>query len=280
MPSQSVKPKPFLKWCGGKSRLLPKILPKLPEKIGTYYEPFLGGGAVFFELARTKRFDRAVVGDMCPELMNAFQTVRDDVDGLIGILKQPQYKYDRKAFLDIRRADPEKLEPVVRAARTVYLNKTCFNGLYRVNSKGRFNTPFGRYENPVICDEANLRACSAALQLAELAESDFEDVCTDAGPGDAVYYDPPYLPLTKTAKFTQYTAGGFAPSDHQRLADLFKRLDERGVVQVLSNSSTAGDAAWFNDFDIEVVVGTRSVGRPDKRASVPEILVTNYSEAP
>lgn len=279
MPSQSVKPKPFLKWCGGKSRLLPKILPKLPEKIGTYYEPFLGGGAMFFELAREKRFDRAVLGDLCPELMNAFQTVRDKVDDLVRVLRQPEFRYAKEAYLEIRRADPDKLEPVVRAARTVYLNRTCFNGLYRVNRSGRFNTPFGKYDNPTICDEPNLRACSAALQLAELAESDFENVCTDAGPGDAVYYDPPYLPLSDTAKFTQYTAEGFSQPDHERLSALFRRLDSLGVAQVLSNSSSAGDANLFDGFVTEIVTGPRSVGRPDRRASVPEILVSNGSRS-
>lgn len=270
-------PKPFLKWAGGKSRLFPQIAKKLPPRIGTYYEPFLGGGAVFFELARSNRFDRAVIGDLCPELMNAFQVVRDLPEDLINALKQPQYKYGRDAFLDIRRADPDKMDPVPRAARTIYLNKTCFNGLYRVNKKGRFNTPFGKYEDPVICDEANLRACSVVLQRAELVEADFEDVCGDAGPGDAVYYDPPYLPLSKTAKFTQYTPGGFSQSDHERLVRLFKRLDEAGACQVLSNSSSAGEANWFDGFDAEVVIGSRSVGRPDKRASVPEIIVSNFS---
>jgi DNA adenine methylase len=267
-----------LKWCGGKGRLASRILAKLPARIGTYYEPFLGGGAVFFELARTRRFERAVIGDKCPELMNAFQAVRDQVDDLVRELRQSQYKYDRESFLDIRRADPDKMTPVVRAARTIYLNKTCFNGLHRVNSKGQFNTPFGRYENPVTCDEANLRACSEALQMAELAESDFENICTDAGPGDAVYYDPPYLPISNTANFTQYTSGGFAASDHLRLVETFKRLDGAGVAQVLSNSSAAGNAAWFCDFEVEVVTGTRSVGRPDKRTSVPEILVSNCAE--
>lgn len=264
-----------MKWAGGKGRMLRKILTRLPEKIGTYYEPFLGGGAVFFELAGQKRFDRAVLGDMCPELMNAFHAVRDDVDNLIGILRQPQYKYDKKAFLDLRRADPDKMDPTARAARTIYLNHTCFNGLYRVNSKGQFNTPFGKYEDPTICDEGNLRACSEALKAAELTEGDFEDVCTDAGPRDAVYYDPPYMPISKTSKFTQYTPGGFSYDDHVRLSKLFKDLDSRCVAQVLSNSSHADILALFDEFQVETVSGSRSVGRPDKRESVPEIIVDN-----
>ena len=275
MSSQILKPRPFLKWCGGKGRMLRRILSRLPEKIGTYYEPFLGGGAVFFELAGQKRFDRAVLGDMCPELMNTFQVVRDDVDTLIGILRQPQYKYDKKAFLDVRRADPDKMDPTTRAARTIYLNHTCFNGLYRVNSHGRFNTPFGKYDSPTICDEPNLRACSEALKLAELTEGDFEDVCTDAGPRDAVYLDPPYMPISKTSKFTQYTPGGFTYDDHVRLSRLFKELDDRGVSLVLSNSSHRDVLSLFDEFNVETVSGSRSVGRPDKRESVPEIMVDN-----
>jgi DNA adenine methylase len=274
----STNPKPFLKYCGGKSRLLSKILPRFPKKIGTYYEPFLGGGAVFFELAKQKRFDRAVLGDMCSELMNAFQAVRDDVDNLIAILGQPQYKYDRKAFLDIRRADPDKLDPTTRAARTIYLNRTCFNGLFRVNSKGRFNTPFGKYDNPVICDAANLRACSSVLQTVELAEGDFGDVCTDAGWGDAIYFDPPYLPISKTSNFTQYTPGGFSYADHRRLSELFKELNERDVALVLSNSHHADILGLFDGFRMETVTGSRSIGRPDKRESVPEVIVDNEEE--
>ncbi len=213
----SSKVTPFLRWAGGKRRLSHRIIAKFPTKIGTYYEPFLGGGAVFFALSKSGRFDRAVLGDLCPELMNAFQVVRDDVDSLIHVLKQPQYKYDRKAFLDIRGTDSDKLDPITRAARTIYLNKTSFNGLYRVNNKGHFNTPFGKYHDPVICDENNLRACSDALQSAELSESDFENICTDAGPGDVIYYDPPYLPISKTSSFTKYTVGGFSQIDHERL---------------------------------------------------------------
>jgi len=256
-----------------------RIISRLPQHIGTYYEPFLGGGAVFFELAASGRFDRAVLGDRCPELMNAFQAVRDDVDNLISILRQPQYVYDKKAFLDIRRADPDKMDPTTRAARTVYLNKTCFNGLFRVNSKGKFNTPFGKYDDPKICDETNLKACSEALKLAELTEGDFEDVCTDAGPGDAAYFDPPYLPISKTSNFTQYTPGGFSHSDHRRLSEFFKDLDERGVVLVLSNSHHADVLTLFDGFRMETVSGSRSVGRPDKRESVPEIIVDNKEAA-
>ena len=270
-----MKSKPFVKWAGGKGRLVSKIVAKLPDNIGTYYEPFIGGGAVFFGLANRRGFHRAVVGDKCPELMNTYQVVRDNVDALIHVLSQPQFKYEKEAYLKIRSENPDKLNPTARAARMLYLNHTCFNGLYRVNRKGQFNTPFGKYKNPIICDEANLRACSDALKPVELAEADFEDICTDAGPGDVVYYDPPYMPTSKTSSFTGYTPGGFTFDDHLRLSELFKKLDDRGVVQVLSNSSNSDVTTLFNGFNLEVMTNACSMADPDRRKSVPEILVDN-----
>jgi DNA adenine methylase len=275
----STIPRPFMKWAGGKSRMLSKILDKLPKKIGTYYEPFLGGGIVFFELARQKRFDRAVIGDKCPDLMDAYQAVRDDIDGLIDLLKQPQFVYDRQSYLNIRSMDPSCMSQTERAARIIYLNHTCFNGLYRVNRNGGFNTPFGKYVNPKIFVEENLRACSAALNMAELAETDFEDMCTDAGPGDAAYFDPPYMPTSKTSKFTQYTPNGFSYDDHVRLATLFRKLDDRGVVQALSNSANVNIPGLFFGFNMETVVNPCSMADPDRRKSVPEILVDNADAA-
>jgi DNA adenine methylase len=278
MPLQSIKP--FLKWCGGKRRLVSKISANLPAHIGTYYEPFLGGGAVFFELARQRRFDRAVIGDKCPDLMDAYQTVRDDIDGLVDLLKQPLYVYDRQSYLSIRSMDPNRMDQTERAARTIYLNHTCFNGLYRVNKSGKFNTPFGKYVNPKILDEENLRACSAALNMAELAEGDFEDICTDAGLGDAVYFDPPYMPTSKTSKFTQYTPNGFSRHDHTRLAKFFRELDGRGVSQALSNSANVDVPSMFSGFRIETIVNPCSMADPDRRKSVPEILVDNMTVEP
>jgi DNA adenine methylase len=240
---KEVKPRPFLKWAGGKHRAAAQIVAKLPDRIGTYYEPFVGGGAVFFTLAAQGRFDRAVIGDGCPELMNAYHVVRDDVDELVRTLSSSSYRYDRQTYLAIRALQPEALRPVDRAARMIYLNKTGFNGLYRVNSKGQFNTPFGKYNNPVICDEVNLRACSAALQGVDLVEGDFEDSCTDIGAGDAVYFDPPYIPTSDTSKFTNYTSLGFGEEDQRRLAAFFASLRERGACAVLTNSTAADRGA-------------------------------------
>lgn len=270
-----MTPKPFVKWAGGKGRLLNKILSRFPDRVGTYYEPFLGGGAVFFEMARQKRFDRAVLGDMCHELMNAYLIVRDDLDGLVSALSVPKYVYDKSAYLEIRKLNSSDLCPVDRAARFIYLNKTCFNGLHRVNSQGHFNTPFGKYSNPVICDEPNLRECSTVLQSVELAESDFESICSDAGPGDAIYYDPPYMPTSKTSKFTGYTPGGFSFDDQVRLAGLFRRLDSNGVSQVLSNSANEDASNLFDGFQITLMENPCSMADPDKRRRVPEIIVDN-----
>lgn len=276
--NQTIHSKPFIKWCGGKSRLIARIASKMPSHIRTYYEPFLGGGAVFFELAAQKRFDSAVLGDKCHELMNVFNVVRNEVEKLIEVLQQPTvYKYEKDTFLNMRAMDPNKMDPVSRAARTIYLNRTCYNGLYRVNTEGKFNTPFGSYKNPLICDAKNLRMCSKMMESTELVEGDFEDICTDAGPGDAIYFDPPYMPISKTSKFTQYTPGGFSYNDHVRLSNLFKELDGRGVIQVMSNSSNPNVLEMFNNFKIDTTIGPRSVGRPDKRESVPEVLIYNLS---
>jgi len=276
-PRSSRKvPYPFVKWAGGKTKMIGHILANMPAKIGTYYEPFIGGGAVFFELARQKRFDRAIIGDLNEELMNTYHMIRDDVDGLIKVLKQPRYKYQRSAYLKIRALDPNKIDALARAARFIYLNRTCFNGLYRVNQSGGFNVPFGKYTNPVICDETNLRAVSEVLVNVELAISDFDQIVEDAHPGDVVYFDPPYLPLSPTSNFTGYNEGGFSIHSHERLARTFSRLKKRRVKAILSNSSSAKSIELYSKFKIEYHIGSRVVGGPaEYRKSVSEILVVN-----
>lgn len=278
MSASRMTPRPFVKWCGGKHRAAKQIVSKLPVQIGTYYEPFVGGGAIFFALANRGRFNRAVIGDRCSELMNAYHMVRDHVEELIRTLSSSSYKYDRDVYLSIRALDPEKLRPIVRAARTIYLNKTGFNGLYRVNLKGKFNTPFGKYDSPVICDEVNLRACSAALQKAELVEGDFEDCCTDAGVGDAAYFDPPYIPTSETSKFTSYTPLGFNEDDHRRLAKFFASLHVRGACVVLTNSETRLTRELYDGFDFDMFTASQKIGGPaDYVRQFDECIVSNSS---
>ena len=234
--------RPFLKWAGGKTQLLPQLRAATPPHIQTYYEPFLGGGALFFALQREGRFERAVLTDLNDELINAFAQVRDAVGEVIAALRAHEMNYgtapQRRAdyFYDVRQ-NAQLGFPVERAARTIFLNKTCFNGLYRVNSQGEFNVPHGSYAKPTICDEDGLRAASAALQEVELRTADFECAIRDAQAGDFVYFDPPYVPVSDTSNFTAYTADLFGLGEQERLADAAAELAARGVRFLLSNSN-------------------------------------------
>ena len=231
--------KPFLKWAGGKTALLPELLKAAPERVETYYEPFLGGGALFFALQAEGRFKRAVLSDSNEELINAYIQVRDHVEQLIRALKVHQAKYrnstDRAEYFYIIRAKRLTCD-LGGAANLIFLNKTCFNGLYRVNAKGHFNVPHGRYTNPTICDERNLIAVSAVLQGVTLEVGDFAKSPASAGSGDFVYFDPPYIPLSETAYFTSYTKTDFGPSEQQRLAETAAALAHQGATVALSNS--------------------------------------------
>lgn len=231
--------RPFLKWAGGKTALLPQLLDVAPEQINTYYEPFLGGGALFFKLQEQGRFRRAVLSDSNRQLINAYIQVRDNVDKLIRALSIHQRKYlaasDRADYYYTIRG--KKLTcSLGGAANLIFLNKTCYNGLYRVNSKGQFNVPHGKYKNPTICDESNLLAASEALQGVELQVADFAHCPRRSGEGDFVYFDPPYVPLSETASFTSYTAKEFGPEEQRRLADTAMSFAGRGASVVLSNS--------------------------------------------
>lgn len=266
--------RPFLKWAGGKTQLLAEILKHTPQTIGTYYEPFLGGGALFLSLAQTGMFTSAVVNDVNGELINAWRTVRDATDDLItslrGKVNSPE-EYERT-----RVQTYEELTAVEKAARTIYLNKTAFNGLYRVNKDGRFNVPFGSYESPKICDEPNLRLLSAVLNRLSVTftEVDFVTACETAKAGDCVYFDPPYLPVSPTANFTSYTSRGFGLRDHERLAALFKQLVERGVHCIASNACTEIARALYEGFEIHEVQARRNINsKGDRRGHVKEIIV-------
>jgi DNA adenine methylase len=264
--------RPVLKWAGGKRHLLRQILDALPPRIDTYYEPFVGGGAVFFALAAENRFQRAVIADRNEDLVEVYRALRSDVAAVIRALKR--YRYDEDTYYRVRAARPRGLAQ--RAARLIYLNKTGYNGLYRVNRKGEYNVPFGRHRKPNICDEANLRSAAAALQRATVESADFEAVCGRAGPGDAVYLDPPYLPLSRTSSFAAYDRHPFGLEEHQRLASVFSQLAERGVPAVLSNSLTPQTQALFQDFEMNCVRVPRYINcRADSRGPVREILVVS-----
>lgn len=271
--------KPFLKWAGGKTALLPELLKAAPEQIETYYEPFVGGGALFFALQAQGRFKHAVLSDSNQELINAYIQVRDNVDALIRALQVHQRKYrqaeDRAEYYYTIRGKNLTCD-LGGAANLIFLNKTCYNGLYRVNSKGRFNVPHGRYANPTICAEANLRAASEALQGVELEVADFADAPHSAGEMDFVYFDPPYVPLSETAYFTSYTAKDFGPEQQTRLAVAAGSLASQGASVMLSNSGHPQVVALYESqrFNIDAVLAPRHINsRADQRGAVREYLI-------
>jgi DNA adenine methylase len=263
-----------LKWAGGKSRSLPHILAELPDRIDTYYEPFIGGAAVFFALAARGRFRRAVLNDRNKALIDVYKGIQKDVDAVIEVLEG--YRHSEEEYYRVRELDPKDLDLPERAARVIFLNKTGYNGLYRENSKGKFNVPFGRYKNPRFCDPGTLKAAAEALKGVRLSIGDFAKACKDATSKDAVYFDPPYDPVSKTANFTAYHKEDFGPTEHERLAGTFGDLAKRGVTVVLSNSDTPLTRRLFKPFRIKEVAVSRPINsNTAARGAVNELLVTS-----
>ena len=266
-------PRPVLKWAGGKRQLLPEILLRLPPRAETYYEPFVGGGAVFFALAARGAFRRAVLSDTNSELINVYRALKEDVAGVIRALEKLRDGHSTEPYDRVRARVPKS--ETGRAARVIYLNRTGFNGLYRVNSKGEFNVPIGRYVRPRIVDEKRLRAAAEALSVAEIVLEDFERVSARARRGDAVYFDPPYLPVSRTASFAEYQSTPFGFSEHERLARVFTRLASRGVACVLSNSDTPEARELFGAHRVETVSAKRAINSvASRRGAVGELLVS------
>lgn len=261
-----------MKWAGGKAGLIPQFEPLFPRRPWELYlEPFVGGGAVFFHL----RPRRAVLIDNNEELVNFYRVVRDHLEALLAALRK--HRNDRDYYYAIRALDPARLSPVERASRFLYLNKTGYNGLWRVNARGQHNVPFGRYKRPRIVDEANLRLVSRALAAAEIRLGDFTEALEYARPGCFVYLDPPYHPLSQTARFTQYTREAFGPDDQRRLAEVFRELDRRGCLVMLSNSDTPFVRELYGGYDIQVVHARRAINcRGDGRGPVAELVIRNY----
>jgi DNA adenine methylase len=274
VPSSALaRPRPFLKWAGGKGQLLPELLARLPQRFRGYHEPFVGGGAFFFELRALGRLEGAVhLTDRNPPLIDTYATVRADVEAVIRRLRR--HRNDEAEFYRVRAQDPRRLSPAARAARVIYLNRTCYNGLYRENRSGGFNVPFGRYANPALCDAENLRTVAAALRGVTLACTRYDAVVNRAEPGDLVYFDPPYQPVSATSSFTAYHRDGFGPDDQERLRDLFATLVERGVHVMLSNSDTPLVRSLYSDFAIDRVYASRAINsRADRRGKVAEVIV-------
>ncbi len=275
------KPKPFVKWVGGKRQLLKQFreLGLYPPDdfnplTNTYFEPFVGGGAVFFDLLPKK----AELSDLNAELITTYNVIKKDVDALITSLKK--HRYEKEYYLKMRAKNPKTLSDVEVASRFIFLNRTGFNGMYRVNSKGEFNVPFGRYTNPIICDEENLRKVAKVLQKVTIKEQDYKTVLKRAKKGDFVYFDPPYYPVSKTASFTSYTADSFLEKEQTELRDTFVELHKRGCFVMLSNSDTPFINKLYSGIK-GVKVSKVSAGRAinsnaTKRGKIHEVLVTNY----
>jgi DNA adenine methylase len=276
MSTQSLA-SPVLKWAGGKRRLLSQYEPHFPTEFGSYYEPFFGGGAVFFWLFNRGLFqDSVFLSDVNPELVNFYTILRDDCESLIQKLRGHHRRHDHDYYYKTRAMKQRQMKPVNRAARLMYLNRTCFNGLYRVNSKGEFNVPMGRYKNPLICDPSGLRAASSALGVASFKLGGFQQATERAQPGDLVYFDPPYVPLNTTSSFTSYTRENFTLQDQQKLAQTFRELAERGVKVCLSNSDTPVVRELYEGFSQHVIMAPRAINsKADRRQKVSELLIVS-----
>ncbi len=261
MPSDTAPARPYLRWVGGKTQLVPTLLSLFPSgRVGRYYEPFMGGAAVYWAMQAGGRFSSAFLSDANPALVDTYVAVRDHVEALIVELARPQYINTKESYLALRASDTELLVPIERAARVVFLNKAGFNGLWRVNSKGGFNVPWGQNPKATICDASNLRACSLALQGTSIEHRDFALAVQDAGEGDLVYLDPPYVPASASANFVGYSEGGFGKADHERTAQLFRELVKRGATVLLSNSDTPETRRLYEGFESLAVNVRRSVG--------------------
>ena len=276
-----VAAKPFLKWAGGKSRLLPQIRRFYPTAFNSYFEPFLGGGAVYFDIQPGTAF----LNDINGALVSAYDNIKTQPSAVIAILQRLQRKYtkgseeERKALFYKVRDEFNALEIALpqKTAYLIFLNKTCFNGMYRESSSGQFNVPFGRYENPRICDEENLLCVSAQLRTGQLISMPFDKAVETARRGDFVYFDPPYHPLTKTSSFTSYHAQNFVEHDQRKLRQVFEELDNRGCYAMVSNSYTPFIQELFRGFPQHTVMASRAINcKANGRGKIRELVITNY----
>ena len=299
--STSAKAKPFIKWVGGKGQLIPtfeRLLPRGLDRLEavTYIEPFIGGGAMlFYMLRKFSNIRRAVINDLNPDLIRAYQTVKDTPEALIRFLSGIEREYlgigeeekRKEFFLDARkRFNAGGMSDVDNTAWLIFLNRTCFNGLYRVNSKGEFNVPFGKYKNPTICDAETIRADSEVLQKVDIISGDFEQTEPYVSANTFVYFDPPYRPLDATSSFNSYAKEAFNDAEQIRLKEYFDRLSAKNCLLMLSNSDCKGrnpdDTCFddlYKDYVIERVYATRSVNaNPEKRGKLTELLIRNYAD--
>ena len=277
-------PKPFVKWVGGKRQLARQfrdmnLYPhdKFEPGIATYHEPFVGGGAMFFDLLPKK----AIISDLNNELITTYKIIKKDIYNLIAKLKEYQSQHNKNFYLKIRAQNVKKLSDLSVAARFIYLNRTCFNGLYRVNKSGQFNVPFGKYKNPLICDEKNLKRVSKALEGIKIYNEDYKQVLKRAKEGDFIYFDPPYYPINNTSSFTSYTAENFLEKEQEELRDTFMKLHGRGCYVMLSNSDTPFINKLYSGLGKKITISKVFAGRnvnsnAKKRGKIRELVAINY----
>jgi len=275
--------KPFVKWAGGKRQLIPELLKYIPKNFNNYFEPFVGGGALFFELYNLGilKNKKVYLFDINGELINAYRIIRDHPNELIKKLKEFKSKHNKEFYYQIRELDRSEsyknLDNIIKAARFIYLNKTCFNGLYRVNKKGYFNVPMGKYKNPQIIDEENILAVSNALKNVIIKCCDYKEVLQYAQKGDFLYFDPPYYPLNQTANFTSYTRYDFLEKEQLELFETFKTLVNKGCFILESNSDTDFIKNLYKEFTIEKVLANRAINsKSNGRGKITEVLIRNY----
>ncbi|KKL82849.1 hypothetical protein LCGC14_1980630 [marine sediment metagenome] len=268
-------PKPFLKWAGGKRQLISQMDQYFPKKFNKYIEPFVGGGAIFFYLLP----ENAILIDINKDIINAYRVIKNNVTELIGSLKK--HKNEKEYYYDIRNVDRDLEEfdgwsTTEKASRIIFMNRCCFNGLYRVNSKGQFNVPFGKYKNPKFCDEENLISVQKALKNVNLVNDSFDKCLDFAEEDDFIYFDPPYVPISDSANFTSYTKDNFNNDDQIRLNETFKSLDERGCNVMLSNSYSDFILDLYRDYHIHFLQAKRAINSDaSKRGAIKEVLITN-----
>ena len=267
----------FVKWAGGKRQLIEQFKVFFPNKAERYFEPFVGSGAVAFYMIQKNNLKEIYLSDINEELINCYSVIKNNVEELIEILKEYKKNHNKEFYYKVREQDSSLLSHLYRAARFIYLNKTCFNGLYRVNSQGKFNVPMGDYKNPGIVQEQELRFISKLLKCTTLKVMSFDKVLEYAKKGDFVYFDPPYYPLKKGKNFTTYTKDRFLETEQIRLAEVFKELDKRGCSVMLSNSDTDFVKNLYGGFNIHTVKANRMINcDATKRGKINEIVVTNY----
>ena len=275
------KAKPFLKWVGGKKKIIPQIKQYIPESYCQYFEPFIGGGALFFDLEPKI----AYINDVNKILISAYKNIKNHPHEIINKLEDLQKIFYEKNnekrkmyFYEIRDAfNNTEYDSLLKTSYIIFLNKTCYNGMYRENSKGKFNVPFGRYKNPKILDEKNILTVSKLLQNVTITDYSFEKAVENAKSGDFIYFDPPYHPLSITSNFTSYSNGGFTKEDQIKLRDVFKDLDRRSCFVMLSNSDTKFIREIYEEFTQKTVLAARSINcKAAGRGKINELLIMNY----